>query len=135
MTGVIGLDTRLFQMASPMSPMGKHSHLIHPKPVSFMLLLKQPSTWLVFLSLTVLPTKASISLGRNTMKKQNSENLAALVKLLKDPRMPTYGGHEYKGAGTGMGRLLLGLTAHGRKINGKVVRSEEHTSELQSQSN
>ena len=46
-----------------------------------------------------------------------------LLKRLRDSRMPRFGGHEYKGAGVGMGRFLLGLTAHGFKKNGKVVIS------------
>lgn len=37
--------------------------------------------------------------------------------------MPGFGGFEYTGKGTGMGRWLLGLTAHVRKINGKPVIS------------
>ena len=47
--------------------------------------------------------------------------LLELLKLLRDKRCPDFGGFEYAGRGKGMGRYLLGLTAHARKLNGKVV--------------
>lgn len=44
------------------------------------------------------------------------------LKRLRDPRMPRYGGHEFKGAGVGMGRFLLGLTAYAvKRHKGRVV--------------
>ena len=47
--------------------------------------------------------------------------LLELLKRLRDPRCPRFGGVGYAGRGYGMGRFLLGLTAYVEKKNGKVV--------------
>jgi len=52
-----------------------------------------------------------------------SLKLMELLRRLRDPRMPRFGGHEYKGLGVGMGRFLLGLTAYAEHRNGKVLLS------------
>jgi hypothetical protein len=56
--------------------------------------------------------------------KANIERTLLLLKLLRDPRMPPFGGFEIPGGrGKGMGRFLLGLTVTGLKLNGRMVIS------------
>lgn len=56
------------------------------------------------------------------MKPENKEmRLMYLLKRINDPRCPRFGGFGYRGHGVGMGRLLLAVTAHAWKRNGKVV--------------
>ena len=58
------------------------------------------------------------------MKQKNDiDRTLLLLQLLRDPRMPPFGGFESGGRGLGMGRFLLGLTITGLKINGRMVLS------------
>lgn len=50
-------------------------------------------------------------------------DLLKFIKLVRDNRIPLFGGHDCKGHGVGHGRMYLSLTFYVKRVNKNLVVS------------